>query len=454
MSRVPIRWRLTVVFAAVMALVLVGTGLLVTRLVGGQLDRSTDSTLRARATEVAELLRQSSTDFEPARQRLARRVASAGQVVDGRGRTIDLSPGLRGRPLISAAQLASARRVSLFTSHPGIPGLEGPLRVLAQPLQVEEQRFVVIVAASRGERDRVLGVLRNALLVGGPLALLLAALAGYGVAAAALRPVEAMGARAAEVSGRLHGRRLPVSPAGDELTRLGLTLNAMLDRLEDAADRERRFTADASHELRTPLTVLRAEIDLALSQPREAPALAAALRSAGDETDRLSRLAEDLLVLARLDEDVAATAPASVDLAGLVDDVAARARPAAAHAGREIVTAAEAGLAVRADGAALERALTNLVDNALRHGGGRIRIDAARADGQLELCVSDAGTGFDPAILEHAFERFARGPGDRAPGTGLGLAIVAATARAAGGRAHAANLAAGGAQVRLVFPSV
>ena len=139
------------------------------------------------------------------------------------------------------------------------------------------------------------------LLVAAPLALLLASLAGYGLAAAALRPVEAMRRRAAAVSATAPGR-LPVPPSRDEISRLATTLNEMLERLEAAFEHERRFVADASHELRTPLALLRTELEVALRRPRSADELEATLRSAAEETERLSRLAEDLLLIARADQ--------------------------------------------------------------------------------------------------------------------------------------------------------
>ena len=138
-------------------------------------------------------------------------------------------------------------------------------------------------------------------MVAGPLALLLAAVAGYGLAAAALRPVEAMRARAEEISASTPGARLPEPPARDEISRLAETLNEMLSRLEASIEHERRFVADASHELRTPLALLKAELDLALRRKRTHAELEQALRSASEETDRLTLLAEDLLLIARSD---------------------------------------------------------------------------------------------------------------------------------------------------------
>jgi two-component system OmpR family sensor kinase len=166
------------------------------------------------------------------------------------------------------------------------------------PVRARGRRLVAVVGTSTEGRTESQADLAQLLLVGGPVALLLASLAAYGVAAAALRPVEAMRARAAEVSTAAPDQRLPVPPTHDEIARLGVTLNAMLGRLGEALAHERRFVADASHELRTPLAILKAELDLALSQERSPAELRAALSSASEETDRLTQLAEDLLTIA------------------------------------------------------------------------------------------------------------------------------------------------------------
>jgi signal transduction histidine kinase len=273
------------------------------------------------------------------------------------------------------------------------------------------------------------------------VALLLACLAGYGVATGALRPVEAMRRRAAEISGARAGERLPVPKSADELARLGETLNGMLDRLEAALARERTFVADASHELRTPLAVLKTEIDLALRRGRSAEELRAALESAGEETDRLVQLAEDLLVIARVDQGKLPIRPEDLDVADLLGTVAARFG----------VTAEDAGaLRLRGDRARLEQALGNLVDNAKRHGRGEVRLSATERDLSVELHVTDEGDGLPADFAPLAFQRFTRADGGRSRGgAGLGLAIVAAIAASHGGSAHA-----DGADVWLQLPAL
>jgi two-component system OmpR family sensor kinase len=307
-------------------------------------------------------------------------------------------------------------------------------------------------ALDDSQEAEALESLLTALLVGGPLVLVLASLAAYRLAAAALRPVESMRLEAEAVSASEPGRRLPLPPARDEIFRLGETLNGMLARLEDALERERRFVSDASHELRTPLASLRAELELALRRERTHAELRAAVRSAADETDRLSQLAEDLLVLARSDGGRLPVQPGTVAASDLMGDVEARYARRVEEAGRTLEVQADAALVLSVDRLRAEQALGNLVENALRHGRGRIVLQARRRDGRVELHVRDEGPGFAPEFVARAFEPFSRGdPGRPGHGAGLGLAIVDVIARAHEGTAHAAN-EHGGADVWLSLP--
>ncbi len=296
-----------------------------------------------------------------------------------------------------------------------------------------------------GDRDEVLASLLGLLLVLGPLALLLAAFAGYRLAGAALRPVEEMRREAAEISSDTSARRLPVPEARDEVRRLGETLNEMLERLDEGLLRERRFVADAGHELRTPLSLLRTELELALRHPRSPEELEAAIRSATEEVERLIRLAEALLVLDRAGD--AALRPRRIDARDLLDTVARRFAARAAEEGRAIEVDGDGSF--EGDRDRLEQALGSLVDNALAHGEGAVRLTAGRDGEEMRLRVADEGAGFEEDFLPRAFERFSRADDARTGGgAGLGLAIVDAVARAHGGRASAAR-----ATVTLVLPA-
>lgn len=250
------------------------------------------------------------------------------------------------------------------------------------------------------------------------------------------------------------GRRLSLPRATDEISRLGETLNAMLDRLESALERERGFIAEASHELRTPLALLKAELELAANRPRRQAELEEVLRSAAVETDRLAQLADDLLLSARAAGGRLPLLRAPVEVSELLATVARRFGRRAEHTGRAVEIEAPGGLTVPADALRLEQALGNLVENAFRHGRGRVRLGALERDGRVELRVEDEGDGFPLAFLPRAFERFGRADESRAgPGAGLGLSIVRTIAEAHGGTAEAANGPQGGAVVTLSLPN-
>jgi two-component system OmpR family sensor kinase len=449
MSRLPIRLRLTLAFALAMAVVLAATGVFLYLRLASSLDETIDEGLQARAAELAPLAGRSTP---PLQDRGFTGDEAFAQVFDRDGRVIDATPQIGESPLVDAdARARASARGALSLERSAVEGIEGGARLLVVPL--EGQSGTLVVGASLEERDEALRGFLGELFLIGPAALLLASLLGYGIATAALRPVEAMRAEADAVSGAEPGRRLPLPRSRDEVSRLGETLNAMLGRLESALERERSFVADASHELRTPLALLKAELDVALRRPRSKEELEQALRSAATETDRLSRLAEDLLVLARSDRGMLPlrTEPISVR------DVAARVAERFAHRAqavkRTIEVDASPEIDIVADGPRLEQALGNLVDNAFRHGGGAIRLSAAERNGAVELHVVDEGAGFPPEFLPRAFERFTRADEARTRGgTGLGLAIAQVIARAHGGSAHAVNRDGAGADVWLSIP--
>jgi signal transduction histidine kinase len=214
----------------------------------------------------------------------------------------------------------------------------------------------------------------------------------------------------------------------------------MLTRLEAAVAHERTLVANTSHELRTPLALMKTEIELALSEPASAPMLAAALRSAGEETDRLSQLTDDLLLLARADAGELPLRRTEVPARELLDTIATRFGRRAGDTGRRIDIHAPGDLVLLGDQRLLEQALSNLVENALRHGAGTVQLEATQHNGFLTIQVSDEGGGFPPGFLGEAFERFSRAERSRStPGAGLGLAIVATIAQAHGGSAAVSN---------------
>ena len=452
MNRLPIRVRLTLAYAAAVGAVLASGGFLLYGHMADSLDHSLDQGLRARSADVAALVAQADPGLREAPPApVSAATGSFAQVLDSHGRIHDQTRGLGSEPLLTGRLFRRARSQTLLVSR--LPRLGTDVRLLAVPVRAEGKRLVLIVGAPLGSRDQALASLRSELLVGGPVALLLASLIGYLVAGAALRPVERMRSRAASITDQRLSERLPVPPANDEIARLGSTLNQMLTRLEDTVKRERRFVDDASHELRAPLALVRTEVELALDLPRTVPELEASLRSIGVEADRLSQLADDLLLLARFDEGELPLRRETVDAGTLLHDVAARFERRAADAGRRIEVDASA-LPFEADRVRLEQAIVNLVENGLRHGAGTVRLTATARSDDVEIHVADDGAGFPDSVVETAFERFTRADTARSTtSAGLGLAIVKAIVEAHGGTVIVSSDDALGADVVLTLPS-
>jgi heavy metal sensor kinase len=447
----PIRIRLALAFAAVMAVVLAATGLFVYERTSTELNLQIDRELEARLAGVDAIIRDDGDDLgDPVQDPLDRVDAQGAVQVLLDDRVVDAtSDDLRTEPLVGPAELGALARGGGADELEG-PG--GPLRIVAGFAPDDGVRYAAIVGASTSERERTLDALARLLLIGGPIALLLSSLAAYGVAAGALRPVDAMRRRAAEITEHDPELRLPVAETGDELSRLGQTLNEMLERLAAALGRERRFVADASHELRTPLTILKAQIELALEEGRSPTELRQALESSGEEVERLNRLADDLLVIARADEGRLPLRPEPVALGALVERVVARF--AGEIAGERVAIDIPDSLSVAADPLRLEQVVSNLVDNALRHGGGAADV-TARPDGEhVVMTVADRGPGFPPALEGRALERFARSDAASGRGgAGLGLAIVESVVLAHGGSVRIAEREGGGSQVSVSLPA-
>jgi signal transduction histidine kinase len=443
MSRVPIRWRLALAFGVAMAAVLTAMSVFVYLRVGDALLASVDQTLRSQADEAIGNVRgheHTLLDRDVAGgTTLAQLVSPDGRVL--RSAPVGLAPLLRA-PLPRAER--TYRSISLRAP-------EGDWRLLV--LRGRSVPGALVVARSLEPREETLSRLFRELLVAAPLALVLACVAGYGLASAALRPVEAMRRRAAGVRAGSPAR-LPVPPSRDEISRLAQTLNEMLDRLHASLEHERRFVSDASHELRTPLALLRTELDLALRRRRSADELEAALRSAAEETERLTRLSEDLLLIARGDGAALPLRREQVRATQILDWVAARFSARAEAVGASLsVEASE--VTIDADPERLAQAIGNLVDNALTYGGRTIVLSVRLREATAELHVEDDGKGFPPDFLPRAFDRFSRADGARTSGgAGLGLSIVALLGAAHGGSAAAANRPGGGADVWIAVPAV
>jgi two-component system, OmpR family, sensor kinase len=452
MSRLPIRLRVAAGFAVAMGVVLAGTGVFLYTRLSEDLGAALDQQLQLRAQDLSELARDPRGSLsEEHTRRFIETGESFAQLLGADGRVLDATAALRASPLLDAQQRARALRVPLYASLPRLPNLDEGVRLLATPVQRAGRPVVLVVGATAENRRETLASLREELLIVGPVALLLATALGYMLAGVGLRAVDAMRARAAQISSDRPGERLPVPPSGDELERLGATLNQMLARLQDGIERERTFVAEAGHELRTPLALMRAELDYALHYAAGEDELRAALRTASDETDRVVALAGALLLMASSDQGQLRLRVELVAVEELLASVCQRFAWRAEQLGRSLkVASADASLTIQGDRLRLEQALGNLVDNALRYGGGTVRLQARADSDRVLLSVADEGAGFDQGFLPHAFQRFSRDQGARG-GSGLGLAIVLAIAEAHGGSAIVLNTERG-AEVSIQVP--
>lgn len=438
----PLKLRLTLVFGVGMAVVFVGLGTYGYRRVEADLLASVDAGLRPRAQVLANSVdRSDEANRVLAEGKLIDPDEALAQVLDDSGRIVDASSAVSSAPLLTAEEVLSISRPMFITRQIDEADPDDPFRLLAVSIDQPVHR-VIVVGATLSDMNEALQRLFRVMVTIGPVAILLTAGAGWLLAGAALLPVEQMSREAAAVSASEPARRLPVPRTGDELEHLAATLNSMLDRLQEAIERERRFVDNASHELRTPLATLRAAIELALARRREAPELEASLRSAQEDVNHLQRLAEDLLVLARSRGGRLPVRRVQMRLATLVTRSLELIDGQARNAGVRIEVEA-ADDEVKLDPDRMHQALQNLLENAIRHSpsGGVVRVSAGRTGSFVRIVVTDSGPGFPPDLLTGAFEPFMRGSSKAASpsGNGLGLTIVRAVAEAHGGAASAEN---------------
>jgi two-component system OmpR family sensor kinase len=448
MSRLPIRWKITLAFALASTVVLAAIGIFLYARLSADLDNTIERDLRMRASHLHELINQSqlselpTTDAEEleADETIAQILTPTGGVV-----AANAYAGVR---LLSPEQLRTAASGDLFFDRHGDAALDESLRIFARPAYARGETFIVVVTDSLDERAQTLASTLGVEIVALAAALVASCGVGYWVSGLALRPVEDLRQRADAISGDdladAQRAPLPVSPVADEIGRLGRTLNDMLDRIgraqaaqREALEQQRRFLADASHQLRTPLAIIKAEVELAQSGTTQGDDLRAAMASVGEETDRLSGLTQQLLLLAAADEERLSLSREPVRLRDLLQDVAERAQGRAQLQGRVITVAADESI-ISADRQRLEYALGNLVDNALTHGSGDIELVAKRDGNVVNVQARDHGAGFSDSYLAHPFDRFAPAA-STGRGTGLGLAIVQAITEAHGGTATLSN---------------
>lgn len=414
--RLPVRVRLVAGFAAAMLVLLVAAGVFVYWRVEYALDRELDVELGQETAVVASLVGETGTVTSTER---ADATGTAWQVLARDGTVLDSGGPAPARVLVPVTDLARVGASPVVVEVGSmLPTSDRPYRVRLTSLPGGSGR-VLLVGVDRRHRDEALRELLLQLTLAGLGALTIASLVGERLAWAALHPVERYRSRAAQIAAGASDVRLEV-PAGrdDEVTRLGDTLNAMLDAQQDALAHERRFVDDASHELRTPLTLLTSRIQLARRRTRSIAEHEQVLAELEVDVDRLNALAEQLLELSTRPQG-------SSDVADVLADTLARHRQAGLVL-EGLASGLPKGLPrVAVPPIALDRVVTNLVTNAFAHGRPPVHLVVEERAGQVVLTVSDAGPGMTPDLLAGATERFARAPEARSrPGAGLGLSLV------------------------------
>ena len=443
-----LRLRLTIYWAAVLTLLLIVSGLAVFWLFQRQQWAALDAALLEEADTSAQMI-----------ARLGR--ASAQAIVARLSAERDLGPRRRVAIVSHGVTLADSG-----DSLAALPPINLPLTA-PELLNGSDRRFrYAIVSFKLGDADAYIidGVdvqrlrqpiakLRTNLLLTLPLILMISVSAGYWLAGRALLPLIEVTSGLAAIKPRDRSRRLPLPLADDEVARLVHAINALLDRVERASATERRFAADAAHELRTPLTVLRSGIEVTLNRPREAAEYAQALATALSDVVALGATADELLTLARLDQELA-LATELIDWTSLIAEAVATLEPLAQARSLTLRTALQNNVIIDGNRNFLRRLLNNLLDNALKFTPdlGLIEVTLETRAGLATLKLADSGPGIAEAELPFIFDRFFRGKGRREAGNGLGLSLCREIAQLHGGTLTAANRVSGGAEFIVLLP--
>ena len=433
-----VRVRTTLAAVGVVAVSLLAGGVLLVLLVRGSLHDQLQSRAEDRASALADQVDGTGLPVAPARDDddLDEPEDEVWQVTDASGRVVRASQPLAD-PLPTGDDEVDVRPA----------GAEHDYVVVTE----DAGRYTVAVAVSLEEVDDSTSALVPLLAIGLPVLLLLVGGVTWTVATRALAPVERIRREVDRITGDRLELRVPEPGTRDEIHRLALTMNRMLERLESSRDRQRSFVADASHELRSPLATIRQTAEVSRAHPGAIPE-AELVDLVHDEALRMQRLVEQLLLLTRADEGAVVTARRDVDL----DDLVLAEAPRVRRSGLEVDTAGVGPARVTGDQASLAQVVRNLVDNAVRHAVGRVVLATVQHGDQVELSVADDGPGVPEAERMRVFERFVRLDEARsrdAGGSGLGLAIVAEIVRAHGGSARVDEAPGGGARFVVRLPA-
>ena len=459
-----IRFRLTVWYAGLLAVLLLLLGSSTYFGLKQYLHRSLEESLREQARRIAEsfladvstggegyVISEINEHYAPElNNRLVRVTRADGSLLYLSGKPKDAKFDPAAIPVLKQSINLGFVREEFF----------GDLELLIYALpyiEREGKHFLIEVGATEELFRNVLHGLLLALAFGLPLTVIAAVSGGWLLMRQALNPVDQITRSAEQITSRNLSQRLPAARTGDELERLSAALNRMIERLEESFQYIRRFTADASHELRTPLTVLRGELEAAAQKPQLNPEVSETIGSALEETERLSRIVDSLLAISRLDAGEAQMERAKLDLAELAVSTTEQMRLLAED--RNINLSCEAGgrVEIEGDRARLKQVVVNLVDNAIKYtpAGGNVTVKVIAIDDRATLEVADNGGGIPAEALPHLFERFYRVDKARSRqmgGTGLGLAIVRSIVMAHGGQVTVESTEGKGSRFRVELP--
>ncbi len=456
-ARLTLQW--TAVFSVVLIMALGGVYFAVRR----NLQASLDASLRTlAATEVASAVdnRDEGVHLHDLNNPMLiheQYVKKFAQILNAEGQVVRQSEDFISRePIVSPANWQAALDGQIVLADVRLNDLNG--RAVSLRAMEKGQPYVFVVSVPVRYMEATLTAVFNSLLIAGSLALIATSLIGYRLATVALRPVDLITRRAQVIGASQLRVRLEEPKTDDELSRLAKVLNAMLDRLYAIIESHKRFAADASHELRSPLTSLRSNLEVALRRARSAEQYRAVIESSLVEVERLSKLAEDLLELARADAQRLDLDLSEVELRPLIDEVATSLATQAQARHVTLVVQVPVSLTVIGDENRLRRVLTNLIGNAIHYSptiGGEVTIAAGIEKEELWLEVRDQGIGMDEDQQAHAFERFWRADrarNTRTGGAGLGLAICQEIVAAHGGTIRIASAPNLGSQFRVSLP--
>ncbi len=458
MTKLSIRWRLTLWYGATLALALGGFCVLVLLLARHQLLAHTDAALREELQELV-LEVQMARNMPELESELQRRFFQHDiydfRVLDAAGRVVFASTGLKNVSEKMPPQKSASASTLRYETHP--LGRQGDYRIASTPAQSPLGPFTVQAMTSLTPYYAEIQTLETIVLILLPLVLVAASAGGYLLAGRALAPVKQIANVANSITIDRLDRRIEIANPDDEIGRLAATLNSLIARLQRAVNEIQRFTADASHELRTPLAALLSEAESALRSPRSHEDYKQTLAVVVEEATRLGRLADQLLNLSRQDAGILQYAQGSVRLDALLWDVADQLRPLAEKQNLRMECGEMQSCELQGDDIRLSQAFFNVLENAVKYtpAGGHIEVRCRISQGSAQIEIQDDGIGIPAEKLPHVFDRFYRVDPSRSGkvgGAGLGLSIARAAIMAHSGDIQVQSQSGAGTTVTIQLP--